>query len=439
MGEKMRVVIVGAGPAGLATGITVKTLKPNYRVTLIGREKSFIVRCSIPYVIAGKTTLKKCIKPEEMFKKHGLELVKDEAIEVNTKERYVKTKSGKKIKYDYLVFATGATPFLPPIEGVKLRGVYTIRDEKDTRAVTAAIKKAKNVVIVGGGMIGVELASLLADKKKVTIVEMLPHLLYASYDSEISEWVEKHLAKKKVKLILGKKVEKIVGRQKVSGVVVGGKKIKADVVVFATGIRANVELAKEAGIKIGKFGIKTNAYMLTSEKNVYAVGDCAETFSAIDKKTIPSGLVTTAILQAKVAGMNICGMKVKFPGTLNASITELGGLTLGRVGFTEREAKERGIKPYVGTFQNLTKYDTQPDAKPLFTKVVLDEKKRLIGLQVAADGNMVAPLVDFASYLIANKVKADELSMLHYSAHPELTPLPFFHPLLTALQNVKKA
>ena len=431
------VVIIGSAAAGTVTGLTIKSIKPEYNVIIIGKEKNFFVRCSAPYVIGGISKLNKCIKPDAMITSAGIRLIKDEVISVDPKKKEVKTKN-KRFSYDYLVFATGAKPFIPPIEGVNLKNVFTVRTAEDTKKIARAVKKARNILIVGGGMIGIELAALLSKKHKVTVVELLPHILYAGYDDEFCKLVEDNLRKNKVNVLTNKKVERILGRKKVNAVVVSGRKIKTDVVILSVGIRSDVALAQKAGIKIGKFGIKTDNRMRTNIPNIYAVGDCAQAFSSITRKPIPSGLVSTAIIEGKIAGMNICGIDVKFNGVTNPSVTKIFDYSLGRVGFTEREAKKEGIHILVGRSETLEKYDTQPNAKKLVTKLVFDSKKRLIGAQILGHGNVVAGLVDFLSYAIQNKATVDELKQLHYSAHPELTALPFFHPIVMACESVKE-
>ena len=430
----MKVVIIGSGPAGIVASHVIKKLKPDFDVTVIGREESIVVRCSEPYAISGDTEVEKIIKPDDVITSVGANFVRDEAIEIG--EKIVKTKSGKEFEFDYLIFATGAMPFVPPIEGADLENVFTLRSANDAKRIREALAGAKHVVIVGGGMIGVELASLLAEKFSVTLVEILPKVLYTSYDDEFCDEVEKKLREKGVELLTGKKVEKILGDGKVRSVVIDGEEREADVVLLFTGVRAETKLAEQMGVEVGKFGIKTEEHMKTNLDNVYAAGDCVESISIVTGKPTPSGLVSTAISQAKVAAMNICGVEAKFPGVTNPSITKIFDVSLGRVGLTEKQAKEAGIEPKVGNFENLTKYDTQKDPKPMKAKLIFNEGNEVIGGEILASGNMVAPFIDFLSFAIAKKVTAQELKTLIYSAHPELTPLPFFHPIVSACEQI---
>ena len=432
----MKFVIVGSGPAGIVASHMIKKLEPKSSVTLIGKEPNIVVRCSEPYAIAGVIELKDIIKPDEIITSANVEFIREEVVELDRVRRTVKTKSGREFEYDYLILTTGSKPFIPPIPGVDKENVFTLRTADDARRIREALEQAEHVIIIGGGMIGVELASLLADKYRVTVLELLPKILYASYDDEFCDEVESALRARGVDILTGRKVEEIIGENRASGVVAGGEKIKGDIVLVLTGVRPEVTLAQRAGIEIGKFGIKTDEHMKTSAERVYAAGDCTESFSAITKKPMPSALVSTAIAQAKVAAMNVCGREARFEGVINPSVTKIFDLSLGRVGLTERGAKEEGIKTLIGKFEGLTKYDTQKDAKPLKLKLVFNSDKVLIGGEVLASGNLVSPLIDFLSFAILRKLTPEDLKTIRYPAHPELTCLPFFHPIVSASERV---
>ena len=431
----MKVVIIGSGPAGIVASHLIKKLRPDANVSLISKEECIVVRCSEVYAIAGEVEIERIIKPDEVITRSGVEFVRDEVVEVDVENRKVKSKGGREFEYDYLIFATGSRPFKPPIPGAELGNVFTLRTAEDTRRIKQAIQDINELVIVGGGMIGVELASLLCNKLKVTLIEAAPHLLYSAYDDEFCEIVENKLREAGIEVLVGKKVEEMRGSEKVESVRVDGREIKADAVILATGVRANKELAENAGIQTGKFGIKVNERMETNIENVYAIGDCTESFSAITHKPTPCGLVSTAIAQAKVAAMNVCNVDSKFEGVVAPSVTKIFDISLGRVGLTERQAREEGIEILVGSFKGLNKYDTQKDPKPLILKLIFNKAHELIGGEVLTSGNVVSSLIDFLSFAILNKVKGEELKKLRYCAHPELTPLPFFNAIVNATEE----
>ncbi len=431
----MKVCIIGGGPAGIECAMTIKKLKPETDVTVFGKEKNIAIKCSLPYAIAGATKLKKCVKPDEMLTGRKINLVREEVIEVDIKLNKIKIKK-KEFYYDKLVFATGAEPFVPPLEGVNSKNVFTLRDYSDAKKIAKSLKNAKYVSLVGGGLISVELGALLSKNYKITIFEILPDLLYSTYDAEICKEMESLMGKNKVKLLLGTKVESIISDRNSTYIKYKNKKLRANTIILVTGVKPEIELAKNSGIKCGKFGIVTDKKMQTNIKNVYAIGDCAQSFSFITGNPVPPGLVTPAIQEAKVCARNICGLKTNFDGLLNPSISKIFNYSIGRVGLTEREAKEKKMKVNIRRSELTTKYDTQEKFGKTKTKLIFDSKDRLIGAQFISEEN-IADLVSFASFAIYKKIKREELANLSYPAHPELTSLPFFNQIVSACEEGK--
>jgi len=429
----MRVCIIGCGPAGMECAMTIKKLKPKTEVIVFGKEKNIAVKCSLPYAISGETKLEKCVKPDEMLTKRKINIIREEVTEVDTKLKKIRIKKNE-YKYDKLVFATGARPFVPSIKGVDSKNVFTLRDYSDAKKILKFLKNAKYVGLIGGGLISVELGALLSKKHKVTIFEILPDLLYSTYDQEICKEIEKVMEKNKVKLELRAKVESIIGDGNISYIKCKNKKIRADAIILATGVRPEVELAKNSGIKCGKFGIITDKKMQTNIKDIYAIGDCAQSFSLITKKPVPSGLVISAVREAKIAAKNICGIETNFEGLLNPSAAKIFNYCIGRVGLTEREAIENNIKVKILKSELTTKYDTQKKFGKIKTKLIFDSKDRLLGAQFISSEN-IADLISFASFAIYKKIKREELAKLSYPAHPELTSLPFFNPVVSACEK----
>ncbi len=287
----MKVCIIGCGPAGIQCALSIKNINPKADVSIFGKEKNIFIRCSAPYAIAGITKLNGCTKPDLMLTQQGIKVIRNEVINVDTKSKKVMTNK-KTFNYDFLVFATGAKPFVPPINGAKSKNVFTLREYNDAKKIANSLRKAKNISIIGGGLISVELASLLCKRFNVTIAEMLNHLLYSSYDEDFCSEIENVLTQNGVKLLLNGKVEDIVDAENVKYLICNGKKIKSDVIIITVGVKPEVELAKNSGIKTEKFGIETNEKMQTNVKNVYAIGDCAQSFSMITKKSSPSYCVS---------------------------------------------------------------------------------------------------------------------------------------------------
>jgi NADH oxidase (H2O2-forming) len=183
----------------------------------------------------------------------------------------------------------------------------------------------------------------------VTVVEMLPQILPQLLDADMAKLVQQHLEEKGMKILLNQSVEEFLGDDKVTAVKAGGEAIEADLFISAFGVRANTKLAVEAGIQLGEStGIKTNARMETDVKDVYAVGDCAETFNQITHKPVCPQLGTVAVREGKVAGINAGGDYSLFSGVLASAVTKLFDLEAGSTGLTETAAQRNRIEVVCG-------------------------------------------------------------------------------------------
>jgi len=437
--KKTDVLIIGGGPAGIVAGLTIKKIKPKLKVTLVKKEKGVTILCSEPYALAGIVNPKDIVfSDKKMITSAGIDLVIDEAKKIEIKKNIVVTKKNK-IKFKKLVLATGARPFVPPIPGKEMKNIFTLRTIKDVKNIRQSLKKAKNIIIVGGGAIGIEVASLLNNKKrKITIIELLPHLVSGAYDEDFSQDVENVLSDAGIKILTNESVKGFLGENKVKYVLTSKKrKIPADIVLLSIGVRSNIDLAKSSGIKIGKFGIWVNKYQQTSVKNIYAIGDCAQAIDFITGKPTPSQLATTAVFQAKVAAMNIIGKKVKYDGVVNPAVSAFECLAIGRVGLTEKQAKENGFKIIVGRAESYNRYACHPNTCLVKIKLIFEKKtKRILGGQIISGEHGVAQRINLLSLAIKKKMTAGNLANLNYCAHPELTPLPFAEPIVMASESV---
>jgi NADH oxidase (H2O2-forming) len=222
--------------------------------------------------------------------------------------------------------------------------------------------------------------------------------------------VQEALEEKGMNIIVGKGAEEFLGDDKVTGVLVGGETIPTDLVVVATGVRANLELAKNAGVALGQKGIPTNTRMETNIKDVYAIGDCAETINLITRRPMMSQLGTTAVRQGKVAGINAAGGYSTFPGGIGSWITRLFDTEVGGTGLTEFMAARSGIETVSGTINSKTRADYFPGALPIKVKLVADkETGKLIGAQIIG-GEEVTQRINALNYAIINEMCVTELA-----------------------------
>jgi NADH oxidase (H2O2-forming) len=415
-----KIVIIGAHAAGLDAASAARKTDRTAEITLITKEKKTAYsRCGLPFVLGGhiKTFDDLLVFPERFYKMMKLNLLTETTvskIDAKAKTVDIQNKNGKKetLSYDSLVLTTGADPFVPPIKGREKKGVCVVRTIEDGEKINKAIETAKSAVIIGAGLIGLEVAVSCVERGlKTTVVEFLPYVLPVLLDKEMADRVQKMLEEKGMNIIVGKGAEEILGTDKVTGVRVAGKSIPADVVVVATGVRANTELAKNAGVELGSTkGIKTNLKMETNIKGIYAAGDCAETINLVTLRPTMSQLGTTAVKQAKVAGINAAGGYSTFMGALGSWITRLFDTEIGGTGLTDFFAARAGIETVSGTIVSKTRADYFPGALPIRIKIIAEkESAKIIGAQIIG-GEEVTQRINALSFAIQNEMTLQELA-----------------------------
>ena len=414
-----KIVIIGAHAAGLDAASAARKTDRTAEITLITKEdKAAYSRCGLPFVLGEhiKTFDDLVVFPERFYKMMKLNLLLETTvtnIDTEAKTVDITDKNGKKdnLSYDSLIIATGADPFLPPIKGRDKKGIFAVRTIDDGKQINKAIETAKSAVIIGAGLIGLEVAVACLERGlKTTVVEFLPYVLPVLLDKAMADHVQSALEEKGLHIIVGKGAEEFLGDDKLTGVKVAGEVIPADLVVVATGVRANLELAKNAGVELGRKGIKSNVRMETNIKDVYAAGDCTESIYLITRRPMMSQLGTTAVRQAKVAGINAAGGYSTFNGALGSWITRLFDTEIGGTGLTEFMAKRSGLEPVSATLVSKTRADYFPGALPVRVKLVADkETGKLIGGQIIG-GEEVTQRINVLSFAILNEMTIQEFA-----------------------------
>ncbi|MFC1486787.1 FAD-dependent oxidoreductase [Thermoproteota archaeon] len=438
-----KIIIIGAHAAGLDAASAARKTDRTAEITLITKEeKPAYSRCGLPFVIGGhiKTFDDLIVFPDRFYKMMKLNLLTETTVtHIDSKGKTVdiQNKSGNKetLTYDSLIIATGADPFLPPIKGREKNGIFVVRTLEDGAKISKAVEKAKSAVIIGAGLIGLEVAVACLERGlKTTVVEFLPYVLPILLDKAMADRVQKALEEKGMNIIVGKGAEEFHGTDKVTGVLVEGETIPADLVVVATGVRANIELAKNAGVTLGQKGIKANVKMETNIKDVYAVGDCAESINLVTHRPMMSQLGTTAVRQAKVAGINAAGGYSTFTGALGSWITRLFDTEIGGTGLTEFMAGRAGIKTVSGTIVSKTRADYFPGALPVRIKLVADkETTKLIGAQIIG-GEEVTQRINALSFAILNEMSIKELAKAETCYAPPVSET--WEPMVLAAEMV---
>ncbi|MBU7030199.1 MAG: FAD-dependent oxidoreductase [Theionarchaea archaeon] len=423
----MKVVIIGLGTAGYAAAM--EAARRGAEITIIEkRDFETFSPCGLPYVIDGSIPtfedLKHTVKLRNTKKLLSHQV---ESIDVNQKRVFAKdlsTGDTKDIVYDTLIIATGTTPVVPPIAGARDllgRGTYVVSGVEDTTQLKEKADVSESCVVIGAGAIGLETACTLHSKGlSVTVVEMLSHVFPQAIDADIALDVKAHLESVGIPIYLNAKVESIA-EEKGKIRITADKEYTCDFALIAAGVKANYALAEKAGIEIGEWGIKVTPRMETSAKNVYACGDCIETFSYLNGKPWMMQLATSALQMGAIAAVNATGGDATYQGCLNTFASELAGREIASCGFTEAQAKLFGYEPAIGKGQGTVTADYYPGEDTVKVKLIVNKKDhKLLGGQAFGKGAFWR--VNVISMALKARMTVEEFSTMELAYTPPLSP-----------------
>ncbi len=424
----MKIVVIGGVAGGGSAAARAK--RHNHEASVLMLEESAHISyaaCGIPYFLSGdvkEASDLKFLDPKKFQETRGVEVrIGHRVLKIDKEKKEVLVKDlekGEEYKenYDRLVIATGARPFVPPIEGKDLKGVFTLRSFQDGLDLAGA-EKFSRVVIVGGGSIGCEMAeTYLKLGREVTIIEKKKQIL-PFLDPEMAEIVENHLREKGVKIELGKGVKEIKGEKRVEEVITDdGSVYPADICLLALGVRPETSLAEEAGLELGARGaLGVNEYMETSHPDIYGAGDCCETIHLLtgEKTWIPLG--TTANKQGRTAGTNAAGGKMTFWGILGTAQVKVCDLDIARTGLGEEEAKAQEIDVISAKIETHSNAGYYPDVGSLHLKIIAAPDGKILGAQ-AVGFKGVDKRIDVLATAIHNGMWVDELEAIDLGYAP---------------------
>lgn len=444
----MDVVIIGGGAAGLKAASRIRRKDGDANITVVEAGKYVsLARCGLPYYVGGlvheidnlRETTYGAVRDEEYFKKlKNIDVLTETvATEIDRERKTVKivrNGSEDELSYDYLVIATGARPVRPPIEGIDAEGVTTLATPEDAEKIIEMWEEgAEEAVIIGAGFIGLESAEALKNlDMEVTVIEMMDRVAPAMLDREMAILVENYLKEKGVNVLTSTRVERIVTEDgKVRAVIANGKEYPADVVVVATGIKPNSEIAAKAGLKIGETGgIWVDEYMRTSDESIYAGGDCVETTFLLTGKKMIASFGDVANKQGRVIGENITGGKAVFPGVIGTAIFKVFDFTVALVGVNETAAKEAGFDYFTVLASSPDRAHYYPQANYVRLKLIVEKGSwKVIGAQGVGMGE-VAKRIDVLSTAIQAGMTIDQLSNIDLAYAPPYSPA--LDPVITA-------
>jgi len=330
-------VIVGNGVAGATAAENLRKLDKTGKITIVTEESTpFYYRMRLPEFISGDLAEDKLIaKSDQWYQDQGIDLKLDTRIQAaDPGKKVVVTSADQEIPYDRLLVATGSRSFIPPMKGSDKKGVFAVRSIQDARDIIAWAKKIQKVVLIGGGLLGLEAGNALRKLgKKLTVVEFFPRLLPRQLDVAGGGRLQKIMEGMGFSFRLGAKTQEIRGEDDVTGVLLeGGELLSAEMVIISAGVRPALELAKALNLDHDK-GIKVDEQMRTNQPGIYAAGDVAEF------KGIPYGIWTAATEQGQIAGTNMAGGNALYKGTVMANTLKVVGIDLASAGNIDAENK----------------------------------------------------------------------------------------------------
>ncbi len=431
-------IVIGGGPAGIISALSAKKNYPDKTVLLIKDIEDSVIPCGIPYMFYTLKSEEDNALGTSMLKSNNIDVVIMHVDSVDTKNKLIIGKQN--YNYDKLIIATGSHAVKPPIKGIDKKRIYPIvKSMSYLKNLKKDLENSKNIVIVGGGFIGVEFADELAKSgKNITIVELMPRILDLAFDDEFIDLAEQELKSKNIKIITGKKVVEFLGDEFVSGIVLDDStKLDADLVILGIGAAPNSDIVNDTGIELGKHKeILVNEFMQTSDKDVFAVGDCASKKDHFTNKSVGIMLASTATAEARIAGSSLWGVKnVKsFNGTIPTYITKLGNLVIGAAGLIEKHAKGFSVK--IGRAEVPDKHPSKmPNCNTVKIKLIFDSTNTIIGGEIAGK-DIDSELLNIIAVAIQSKMRSYDLRLLQLATQPRLNSPPTSYPIVVASENL---
>jgi NADPH-dependent 2,4-dienoyl-CoA reductase/sulfur reductase-like enzyme/rhodanese-related sulfurtransferase len=440
---KKRLLVIGGVAAGPKAAAKARRCDPEMEIVIYQEEDDIsYAGCGLPYYVSGviKDREELISRTPGKFAQDGIKILKNRKIEKIDLQS--STLAGRRVgsgetftdRFDRLVVATGAYPIRPKIEGVDLENVFYLRSIFDADAISEKIRPESigNVVIVGGGYIGLEMAeSLVRMGKKVTIVELAPQIL-TLFDEDFAGILRQYLEKKGVTVFTSEGIQALKGREgKVTHVHTVARQLEANAVLMSLGIRPQIELAKQAGLRIGETGaVWVNEKMETSAEGIYAAGDCAETTHLITGKKVWIPLGSTANKQGRIVGINVCGGSATFPGVMGTTVFKTFDFNVAKTGLNMREAEKEGFHPVQAIVRGYDRAHYYPGRKESALKVIADkETGRILGGQAVGEGPS-DKFIDILAMALHGKMTCRQLAAVDLAYAPPFSPV--LSPIIVA-------
>ena len=422
-----RIVVVGGVAGGASAAAKARRVDETAEIHVFERGPYIsFANCGLPYFIAGEIVDRAkliVMTPERFWERSRVQAhVNHEVLAINRTAKTIRIKglagAERDVPYDKLILSQGAQPIVPPIPGVDLPHVFTLRDIPDMDRIAKFVdeQQPKRAVVIGGGFIGLEMAEAFHHRGlHVIVVERNPHIL-PLLDRDMATHLQNQIRRPDFEF----KAHANATQFTRTGVVFAdGSQLAADLILLSVGVKAEVELAKSAGLEIGLTGgVKTNGRLESSDPDIYAVGDAAETQHALTGKRARIALAGPANRQGRIAGANAAGARLVYPGALGTSIVRVLNMTVGFTGLNTAQATQAGYSFFTSLTRDPQHAHYYPGAQPVLIKVIAEEGTgRLLGAQVLGEAG-VDKRVDVLATAIAGKLSVFDLETLDLAYAP---------------------
>jgi NADPH-dependent 2,4-dienoyl-CoA reductase/sulfur reductase-like enzyme/rhodanese-related sulfurtransferase len=425
--QPLRIIIVGGVAGGASAAARARRVNETAEIHVFERGPYIsFANCGLPYFIAGEIDDRAkliVMTPERFWERSRVRAhVNHEVLAIDRSAKTIRVSGPdgvpRDVAYDKLILSQGAQPIVPPIPGVELPKVFTLRDIPDMDRIAKFVdeEKPKRAVVIGGGFIGLEMAEAFHHRGiEVTIVERNPHIL-PLLDHDMAMELQNQIRRADFDF---KANANATGFTPEGVEFSDGSRLAADLILLSVGVKAEVELAKAAGLEIGMTGgVKTNGRMESSDPDIYAVGDAAETMHALTGARARIALAGPANRQGRIAGANAAGAKSTYPGALGTSIVRVLNMTVGFTGLNSTQAAKAGFSFFTSLTRDHSHAHYYPGATPVMIKLVVEEGTgRLLGAQVLGEQG-VDKRTDVLATAIAGKMTVNDLENLDLAYSP---------------------
>ncbi|MDZ7757457.1 CoA-disulfide reductase [Rhodohalobacter sp.] len=446
--SKGKLVVVGGDAAGMSAASKVRREQPDREIVVFERgNHTSYAACGMPYFIAGQVSDSDQLiarKPAVFREKQNIDVrTRHEVINIDVDSKKVEVRNIKEDStfwesYDELLIATGASPIRPDFEGIDSDGIFGLSTLQTGIDVFKYIEKhsPKKAVIVGGGYIGIEMAEALLDlDMEVTLFDMAPQVM-TTMDKDMADLIAEYMRESGVNLFLNEKLDSFEAKNgTVTSVLTDQREVEAELVILGMGVKPNAALTDGTPIETGvKGAIKVDKKLQTSVPGIWAAGDCAESYHLIKKEKTWIALGTVANKHGLVAGINLSGGDLEFPGVCGTAITKFKDLEISRTGLSEKELEESGIKYKTAMIESRTRSGYYPGSDKINVKLIAEENNgKILGGQIVGFAGS-AKRIDTIVTAITAGMTAQNIVDLDLSYAPPFSPV--WDPVQTAARRL---